>query len=165
MGNKSRKKSPIEAEQQELAELAADAKRMWSRIQELGHGLDQTLTEDQVRGLAPEPLAAFVAAWLLTTGDTPLEDLADRLDNLARLRQEDIDLVWKARLPVRLAEETTARLVQLREAADEVLDAASEDDAVRLAGAMDTLCRQMEEGGPEIDDLAARGRRYLAQKA
>jgi len=165
MGNESKKKTSIDAAQQELADLAAQARRMWARIRELGEEQDEPLTEAQARGLEPESLAAFIASWLTTTGDTPLEDLSDRLENLARLRQEDIDLVWKARLPVSLAELASSRLVHVKEAAEEVIDAASEDDAPRLAAATEDLCRQMEDGGGELDDLAAHGRRYLAQKA
>ena len=164
MGNLGNQPTIAEA-QRELVGLAADAERLASRVQELGEQLDAPLSEAQAQGLEPESLKTYVAAWLMTTDDAPLNGVSERLTKLARLRQEDVDVAWKARLPVTLADEASRRLGDLRDAAEAVRDAASEGDELLLAATMETLCRQMEEGGPELNDLAARCRRYLAGKA
>lgn len=159
------KKMPIAEAQQELRGLAADAERLWSRIQELGEELDEPLSEAQAQSLEPEPLAAHVAAWLLTTDDVPLAGVGERLTLATRLCQEDVERSWEIQLPVVLAEETARRLGPLAEAAEGVLTAASEGAGRRVTAAMETLCWRMEREAPEWKDLAQRCRRYLAGKA
>ena len=164
MGKESKKKTPIAAAQREITRLATDAERLLRRFRELGEELDEPLTQAQAQGLEPERLTTYVAAWLLTSVDSPLDDIPARLMQLAELRQEDVDRAWKDRLPVTLAEAMSRRLDRLTEAVEAVLAAASEDNGRRLAMAVEVLCRQVESGGAELNDLAALGRRYLAPK-
>jgi hypothetical protein len=165
MGKTKKKKTSIVDAQRELRTLAKDAVRLWGCVRELGEELDEPLSEAQAQGLEPETVATFVASWLLTTDETPLSEVAERLEELSRLRQSDIDARWRERLPTVLADEASRQLGELRNLAEAVTEAASAGDGDRLAEAMETLCRQLEDGGPELEDLAARCRRYLAEKA
>ncbi len=164
MGKARRKKRSTAAAQREIAGLSADAERLRRRVRDLGEELDEPLSPAQAQGLEPESLRTYVAAWLLTTDDSTLCDVPERLARLARLRQKDVEHSWKARLPVTLAEEANSRLSGLRDAARSVLDAATDGGRHELTATLESLCHEMEAGGPEIGDLAARCRRYLAGK-
>ena len=165
MGKTRKRKPSIGDAQRQIAVLAEAAERLTNRVQELGEELDETLSQAQAQGLEAETLKTHVAAWLLTTDDVPLYEVADRLERLARLRQEDVDAAWKARFPVVLAEEAERQLEGLREHAAAVVAAASRGDELLVVATLQTLCRQMEDGGPELDDLVARCRRYLGREA
>jgi len=162
MGKARRKRRSTDAIQREIAELSADAERLCRRIQDLGEELDEPLSAAQAQGLEPESLRTHVASWLLTSDDSMLCDIAERLARLARLRQEDVERGWKARLPVTLAEEASHRLSGLSGAVRSVLDAATDGDRHALTAALEDLCGEMEADAPKIGDLAARCRRYLA---
>jgi hypothetical protein len=156
--------SIVEAQQQ-LTRFATTAENLWSQMQTLAEQLDEPLSETQAYGLDPEPLPAFISDWLTTSDEIPLASLAERLTKIARLRQEDIDRAWRLALPVSVAELASRRLRDLEEAARDVLAAASERDGRRVAVAMETLCRRMDDDGPLWKDLASHARRYLAGKA
>jgi len=157
------KRPTIGEAQRELTVLAADAERLTRRTRELGQQLDAPLAEAQAQGLEPETLKTYVASWLLTTDDVSLSDAAERLGYLARLRQADVDAAWKERFPLVLADEASRRLGALGDAAEAVREAARRGDEPLLATTVESLCCQMEDGGPDLDDLAARGRRYLTR--
>lgn len=159
------KEARIAAAQEEIHVFAADAERLWSRIQALGEELDEPLSEVQAQSLEPESLASRVAALLLTSDDVPLAGAAERLTKLARLRQEDVERSWKVQLPIVLAEEAVRRLNPIAEAAEGVLTAAAEGGGRPVTAAMEALCRRMESDVPQWKDLADRCRRYLAGKA